>query len=198
MRTLFFSIGELFRIKKGYFFFLILITIGAIILGIFAGINFSGGVLVIDLSNIAYIEFLKGDSSFISMIFKLLLSLLIFFLIIHLCNIKPALIPLSILFFMYLVYSQTVVFISVIMIYGFFNCIIFSLLHLIYTLLLCFLFILLCMELSCHCNCGNYFSITFNTNTSLTIFILCGIVILTLIFCIILTFLKSFVILLVY
>lgn len=198
MRNLFFNISELFRLKRGYFFFLIILTLGAIVLGIFAGINFSGGILVIDLSNIAYIEFLKGDSSFVSMIFKLLLSLLIFFLIIHICNIKPALIPLSVLFFMYLVYSQTVVFISVIMIYGFFNCIIFSLLHLVYTLTLFFLFILLCMELSNHCNCTNYFSTTFNINKSSTIFIICGIVILTLIFCLILTILKSFVILLVY
>ena len=61
------SIRDTFITKKGYFVFLIMVCVVSIALGIFAGINISGGILVVDLSNIAYIQFLTGDTSFISM-----------------------------------------------------------------------------------------------------------------------------------
>ena len=198
MRNLTFYMGDLIRTKKTFFLILILVSITAIILGIFAGINFSGGVLVIDLSNIAYIQFLKNECGFVSMIFKLLLSLFIFFAIIYLTSFISAFLFLSVLFYMYLIYSQTVVFISLIMIYGFFNCIILALILLIYILIICFLFLLLCLDLSKHCNCQNYFNLTLNCQQSKTIIFLLGIAIVSLIFCIMLSILKSFVILLVY
>ena len=192
------SIFDTIRIKRGYFLFLLILTILSFALGVFAGINISGGILVVDLTNIAYIQFLTGDTSFAPMIFKLLFSLFVFFFLIHICNIKPFLVPLSIIFFMYLVYSQTVVFISIIMLYGFFNCVILCLLLLIYILLLIFIFILLCLELNKFCNCHNYFASTFNFTQSNVLTLSILLIILTLIFCIILALLKSFVILLVY
>lgn len=192
------SIFDTIKLKKGYFTFLIILTILAISLGVFAGINISGGILVVDLTNIAYIQFLTGDTGFAPMIFKLLFSLFVFFFLIHLCNIKPFLVPLSIIFFMYLVYSQTVVFISVILLYGFFNCIILALLLLIYIMLIIFIFILLCLELNKFCNCNGYFRQTFNFHQSNVLTLSIFLIILTLIFCIILAILKSFVILLVY
>lgn len=192
------SIFDTIKLKRGYFTFLIILTILAISLGVFAGINISGGILVVDLTNIAYIQFLTGDCGFAPMIFKLWFSLFVFFFLIYLCNIKPFLVPLSMIFFMYLVYSQTVVFISIIMLYGFFNCIILCLLLLIYILLLIFIFIFICLELNKFCNCLNYFSSTFNFSSSNVPTLSILIIVLTLIFCIILALLKSFVILLVY
>ena len=192
------SIRDTFVTKKGYFIFLIVVCIASIALGIFAGINISGGIFDIDLSNIAYIQFLTGDTSFISMVFKLCVSLFVFFFLIHLCNIKPFLLPLAIVFFMYLVYSQTVVLISIIMLYGFFNCIILCILLLIYIVLTIFIFILHCLEVNKFCNCNNYFRQTFNFNNSNVLILSILLIILTLIFCTILAILKSFVILLVY
>ena len=192
------SIKETLLLKKNYFIFLLIFTILAICLGVFASINISGGILVVDLSNIAYIQFLKDECGFVSMIFKLLFSLLIFFLIIYLCNIKPFLLPISILFYIYLVYSQTVVLISIIIIYGFFNCVILCLLLIFYILIVCFVFMLLCLETNKHCNCHNYFGLTLNFNTSNVLALSILLIVITLLFCVVIAILKSFVILLVY
>ena len=101
MRNFFYRIQNAVRIKKGLFVFLILLSIILIVLGVVASINFSGGVLVVDLSNIAYVQFLKEECSFFSLILKLSLSLLIFLLIIVLCGYKPYLFPLALLFYGY-------------------------------------------------------------------------------------------------
>jgi len=192
------SITDIIRTKKGYFIFLIILSILSITLGIFAGINISGGILVVDLTNIAYIQFLTDETSFVAMIFKLCVSLLTFFFLIHICNIKSFLLPLALIFFMYLVYSQTVVLISIIMLYGFFNCIILFILLLIYILLLISIFIFHCVESNKFCNCTNFFKESFCLRNSNIIIYLVLIIILTIIYCTILAILKSFVILLVY
>lgn len=198
MVNIFNKIQNCLRQKRGFLIFLILLTIVLIVLGVIASINFSGGVLVVDLSNISYIQFLKEECSFVSLIFKLLLSLLIFMLVIALSGIKPFLLPLGLVFYGYLVYSQTVIFVSMILIYGFFNCVIFALLLLLYVLAICFVFVLFVLEISCHCNTNNYFKTIFNWNNSNVLLYLIFIVLLTLIFCILLTILKSFVLLLIY
>ena len=186
-----------FLTKKGYFIFLLVSNL-SITLGILAGINISGGVLSVDLSNIAYIQFLTGETSFVSMLFKLVVSLFTFFFLIHLCNIKPCLVPLSIIFFIYLVYSQSVVLISIIMLYGFFNCIILCILLLIYVISIIFIFIFHCLEVNKFCNCQSFFKQTLNPNISIDLILFVLLIILTLIFCTILAIFKSFVILLVY
>ena len=104
--------------KRGYFVILLLLSILAIILGVVAAVNFGGGVFAVDLSNIAYIKFLKKDCGFMSMLFGLILSLMVFFLVIVFCHSKTFLTLLGILFYLYLVYSQAVVFMSIILIYG--------------------------------------------------------------------------------
>ena len=142
MRNILNSISNSIKQKKGLLICLILFSIFLIVLGVIASINFSGGVLVVDLSNIAYIQFLKDDCSFFSLMLKLFLSLFIFMLIICLCGIKPYLFPLGIMFYGYLVYSQTVIFISMILVYGFFNCVIFALMLLVYIFVIFAIFIL--------------------------------------------------------
>jgi len=184
--------------KRGYFTFLLILTLTSIVLGVYAGINVSGGILVVDLTNISYIQFLTGETSFVSMIFKLMVSLFTFFILIHVCNFKPFLLPFAIIFYMYLIYSQTVVLISIIMLYGFFNCIIVCILLFIYILIITFIFILHCIEVNKFCGCQGYFKQSFNLNGSNVLICAILLVIVTLIFCTILAILKSFVILLVY
>ena len=184
--------------KKGLFIFLLLLTIVLVVLGVVAAINFSGGVLVVDLSNIAHIQFLKEECSFVSCLFRLMLSLLIFMLVICLCGCKSYLFPIGILFYGYLIYSQAVIFLSLILVYGFFNCVIFALLLLIYILAICFIFILYILEVSCHCNSRPYFKNICNWHDSNVVFCLLCVVLITFIFCLLLTILKSFVLLLVY
>lgn len=198
MRNILNSIQNVIRQKKGLLIFLILFSIFLIVLGVIASINFSGGVLVVDLSNIAYIQFLKDDCSFFSLMFKLFLSLFIFMLIICLCGIKPYLFPLGLLFYGYLVYSQTVIFISMILIYGFFNCVIFALILLIYVLAIFTTFILLVVDVSCHCNSYGYFKTILNFKLANVLTCLILMLLATLIFCIVLVIMKSFVLLLVY
>ncbi len=198
MREIINSLFEPIGRKKGYFIFLILLTILAVILGVFASINFSKGFLTIDLGNISYIKFLKGDMGMVSMIFSTLLSLLIFYFIVWACHAKPISAILSVIFYLYLVYSQTVILISLIMIYGFFNCIILAMLLLIYILTCWFIFLLSICHLSCICNAPDYFKCSFDTKQCQFLICLILLVVVTLIFSFTITILKNFIILLVY
>ncbi len=169
-----------------------------IVLGVIAAINFSGGVLVVDLSNIAHIQFLKEECSFVSCFFRLILSLLIFMLVICLCGCKSYLFPVGILFYGYLIYSQTVIFLSLILVYGFFNCVIFALLLLIYIFAIIFVFMLYVLEISCHCNSSPYLrNVCSWNNSNLWQCVIC-VALISFVFCLLLTILKSFVLLLVY
>ena len=198
MKQIMYDLCSCIKIKKGYFVLLILATIVAVVLGVFAGLNFSGGFLSIDLSNIAYIKFLKGDTSMVSMIFSILLSLMIFYLIIWICHCKSYLIPLSIVFYLYLVYSQTVILVSLVMIYGFFNCILLAMILMIYILLTWLLFMLAMLHMSINMHEPNYFKSCCNIQSSKFLFCLILIILATVLFSFTITILKNFIILLVY
>lgn len=184
--------------RKGYFLLLIIFSVVAIALGVIAAVNFGGGVFSIDLSNIAYIKFLKGSCSFISMMFGLLLSLFVFFATCLICHWKKFLIPLGVVFYLYLVYSQAVVFMSIILIYGIFNCVILAVLLLVYSLLIWALFLLILCELASFTNSHNYFRCCCSFQESKVLWFLIGLIILTLIFSLILMILKNYVILLIF
>ncbi len=189
---------ECLKRKKGYFFILIVFSIIAIVLGVIAAINFGGGVFAIDLSNIAYIRFLKGDSGFMSMYFGLVLSLLIFFLAIITSNCKPYLIPIGLLFYLYLVYSQTVILMSVILIYGILNCIILVALLLVHTIIVWLLFLLILCEISCFTNLNGYFKSCFSFKSSKIMIYLICLLLITFVFSLILLILKNYVVLLIF
>jgi hypothetical protein len=184
--------------KKGYFIILLLLSVVAVVLGVIAAINFGGGIFDIDLSNIAYIRFLKGNCGFMSMMFGLILSLLVFLVVILICHWKSFLLPLGIVFYLYLVYSQAVIFVGIITIYGFLNCIILAVLLLVYSLLIWSVFLIIMCELSCLVNSHNYFKSCFSIRESNIILFLIFILILTLIFSLILMILKNYVILLIF
>ena len=198
MRNIFFRIKNTIQTKKSLFVFLILLALTFVVLGVVASINFSSETLTIDLSNISYVKFLKNESGFASLIIKLSFGLILFITIILCCGYKPFLFPISLMFYCYLVYSQTVVFVSMILIYGFFNCIIFVFLLLIYIIVIVSIFILYVLEISNFCGCVNYFKSIINKNNSNILIYILLIILINIIFCLILIILKSFVLLLIY
>lgn len=181
--------------KKGYALFLMLLGLTAIILGIVAVVNF--GDVTIDLTHIAYIKFLRGGGVG-GMFFGMFLSVSIFFLGIVVCHLKKFLIPLGLVFYFYLVYSQTVVFVSIITIYGFFNCVILAMYLMVYFLLLWAVFIFFMCEIIGLSGCNNYFKTCFSFRESKVFVWFIFVLILTLLFSLILVILKKFVILLIF
>lgn len=179
--------------NKGYCLILVLLSVVAIVLGIIAAINMDS----IDLTQIAYIRFLRG-SGFMSMMFGLLLSIFVFFVLICVCNFKAWLVPLAMVFYLYLVYSQTVVFLSIILIYGFFNCVILAVLLLIFSVLTWFLFLLIMCELPSCRHGDNYWKVCFSPRDCKICCYLVLLFALVLIFTIILSILKNYVLLLVF
>ena len=184
--------------KKVYFVLLIVAAILAIVLGVIAAINLSDEALTSSLSNIAYIRFLKDEIGFVSMIFTLVLSLCIFFSIIFLCHWKSFLIPLGFLFYLYLIYSQIVIFLSMILVYGIFNCIIFAVLLLVYILSVWFVFVLIVLELSCFTNSHSYFKDCCSMTRAKVLMYFIIMMVATVIFSLILLILKNYIILLVF
>lgn len=195
MNNFFNNLRTSIKQKSKLLILLISLSVAAIVLGIFAGIKFLDGVLVVDLSNIAYIKFLKAEISFINLFFRICFATFIFAFLIYICNVKPFLTPLSILFYLYFVYSQVVIIVSITLIYGFLNSIILVLLIAIYTIILYAILLFFFLEANCHCNSFNFFKESLNSNflTYLTV-----ILVATFVFCIVLNILKSFVILLIY
>jgi len=198
MNRIFVGFLDCFKKKKGLLIFLIILSITALILGVIASVNFGGGVFSIDLSNIAYIKFLKGDCGMMSMVFGLILSLIVFFLVCLVCYSKTWLISLGIMFYLYLVNSQAVVFMSIILIYGFFNCVILSLILLVYTLIVWFVFLMLQCELACLTNSYDYFKCCCSFNKSRVMWLLCVLIALSFVFSLILMVLKNYVVLLIF
>lgn len=197
MSNIFGNLCATLKKRKGWVCILILLTVVAICLGIVAALNF-GEVFTIDLGNISYIKFLKGESGFFSLFLNLTLSLALFAFLIILFGCKSFLYPLSVVFYLYLVYSQAVIIVSIISFYGFFNCVVLVLFLLLFQLVAICLFLLLLVEILNSCNKCNYFGSCFNFASCNVSWLLITILILIMVFCIIITILKSFVLLLVF
>ena len=106
--------------------------------------------------------------------------------------------PFSVLFYLYFVYSVTVVIISIIMIYGFFNCIILALLLFIFYICLITCYLLLVLEIFNYCNCFGYFKACFNFKENCIVWYGLTMLILAVLFCFVISILKSFILLLIY
>ena len=182
--------------NKGYFVFLLILTISMMVIAVISAINFDGGILSINFTNVPYIRFLKDECSFISLIFSLILTIAIILLPIFICHCRKLLYIISLIFYCYFIYSQVVILTSIILIYGFFNTLILIIVLSIYLLTIVFLLILIMTELSLHSGSG-YFQCCFNGNNN---FILLSIILILsiVLFSLILTILKSFVMLLIF
>ncbi len=166
-------------------------------MAVVSAIKLNGSVLPIDLSNIAFIRFLRGDCGFVFLLIGSILNLLLFYFAILLCCCKKFLCPLAYLFYFYYVYSQVMIFTSIILIYGMLNALILLLLLLLFMLAVFALLILTILNLvELPSNC--YFSACFNPRESCIIWIFLVLILLTVFFCVIEGILKSFVILLVF
>ena len=198
MVNIFSRFCETIRRNKALFIVLILATIGISVLAIYSAINFESVAISIEIGNVSFIKFLRGDSGFIGFVFTSLLTSAGFYIIILLCCCKKFLFPVAVLFYLYFVYSQIVIFTSVMVIYGFFNVLILILCLLIFLLFEFFVFILLMLECLSICGTHTYFKDCFNSSVSCVGILSLGLVLLVLMFCLLITILKSFIILLIY
>ena len=197
MANFFRSIIQSISKRKGLFFIFIIAAIVMIVLGVIAAINYDSGVLPIDLTNIPYIKFLRGDSGFFSMILNTIIACVIVYLIIVLCCCKKYLVPIAVIFYLYLIYSMGVIFTSIILIYGFFSSLILLVLLLVYFGIQLFVFTAILCELL-YINKHMYFKTCFSWQESVLIYLSLILLITILTFCFILTFLKNYIILLLY
>jgi len=198
MAKLFFRLGDNIRKNKVLFGVLLILTIIVGIIAVYSAINFEMIAITIDIGNVTFVKFLKGDTSFLPLIFGTLLAFLVFLSIITICFSKKFLLPFAILFYLYFVYSQVVILTSLIVIYGFFNTLILLFLLITFNLLEFFVFIAIMLELFTICGSPCFFKDCFNTNNSCFLSLLIIMALLVFAFCLILAILKSFVILLVF
>lgn len=190
--------AETIKRKKALFIVLLLLTILTIVLAIFSAININNGIFNINLDNVPCIKFLRGKAGLPVFIFNCLMVVGLVYAVIIFSFVKPYICCLGIIFYLYFVYSQTVIFISIILIYGFFNVFIILILLLMLLILEFAFLILVILEVSSLCNAPTYFKDCFNFSRCnlllYSVILLC----LILIFCLVTMVLKSFVILLVY
>ncbi len=197
MRNFFSNLFENVRLKKGYFITLIVLSVLAIIMAVVSAIQLNGSILPIDLSNIVFVRFLRGDCGFIFLVVGSVLNLALFYLAIVICCCKNFLRPVAILFYLYFVYCQAMIFTSIILIYGMLNA--FLILTLLFVYLICvfaiFIMIILCLF---SLDCNNFWSSCFKPSECQLAALSLAILLLTIVFCIIESILKSFVLLLVF
>ena len=197
MRKIFSCLFENVRLKKGYFITLIVLSVLAIIMAVVSAIQLNGSILPIDLSNIVFVRFLRGDCGFIFLVVGSVLNLALFYLAIVICCCKNFLRPVAILFYLYFVYCQAMIFTSIILIYGMLNA--FLILTLLFVYLICvfaiFIMIILCLF---SLDCNNFWSSCFKPSECQLAALSLAILLLTIVFCIIESILKSFVLLLVF
>ena len=191
------DIKETIRRKKALFIILLLLTILMLVLGVFSAINFNGGIIPINLNNIPYINFLKEEISFVTLIFGLVLGTAIFYAVIVSTCFNPILSLLGIVFYLYFAYAQSVLFVSIILLYGFFNVLVLLILLLVLMLLEIILLLLILTNVSYYSG-KEYFKQIFSCHNKILLVLSLTLLVLILLFCLILALLKNFVILLVF
>lgn len=197
MGNFFVRIGERIGAKRVYFWLLVLLTLGSIVLAVFSAVQFSSGVIAVDLSNIVVIRFLKNEIGIMAAIFLIIIGLLIFYILICVCHAKPYLIPIGVVLYLYLVYSQVVVLVSVIMTYGFLNCILVATMLILYLIFVVFVFLVSILDFACVERVG-YFKNCFNYKECMALGMMLFVVLFVSLYVLTLAIMKSFMILLVY
>lgn len=198
MREFWRKIFSTIKQKRGTFIILLILTIIMLMLGVISGRHLDNGIITIDLSQQPFIKFISHSGGFVSLIFNSLISLAILYFIICVGFIKPFSSLVSIIFYVYFVYSQGVIFINVLLVYGFFNALILLILLLMYIFCLLSLFILLILELLSICNTSPYFKICFNPKQSNIFWLGLIIACVVLVFSFVLLFMRSYIFLLIY
>lgn len=196
MNNMFFSVKNCLKQKKALFVCFLILALAMLIIGVITAINF-GSSTPLNLNNIPYIKFLRGSSSMFSLIFNSIISGIIIYLIILLCCSKTFLIPVAIIFYLYFIYSMGLIFTSILLLFGFFSTLILLILLLLFFAVEIFLFtLILCELLTLTKVC--YFKSCFNFNQSCNLALTLMLIVLIVMFCLVLTISKSYIILLVY
>lgn len=198
MGSFFDRIGYSIKAKKWLLILVVGLSLVMIGLAVYSAVQFGANEIVINLNNIAIIKFLKGESGLFACIFLSIISVLIFYFLILIFYYKVWLIPIGLGVYLYYVYSQAVVVVSVIMIYGFLNCLLVVVMLTIYCLVIMAIMVLSIIDFSCIDRCGNYFVSCFNLRDSNTLLYIILIVVFISLFVLVLSIMKSFMILLIY
>ena len=189
---------ESIRRKKALFIILIILSLICVVLAVISAINLNGGIFNINLDNVPYINFLRGRIGFATFIFNCIMVVGFIYLVILLTFCKPYLSVIGILFYLYFVYSQILIFVSIILIFGFFNVLISIILLLTIILVEIAMLLIVILEVSRYCNCQNYFKSCFNKNDSSLLLYTIVLFTFVFVFCLVTVLLKQYVVLLVY
>lgn len=198
MRKLFSLCRDSIRQRKLLFIITIIIIVLVVVLAIFSAVNFDNGVLPISLSNIAYMRYLRGESGVAYFIFSTILSIAIFYIIMVVCCFKRCFVLFAFVFYFYFIFSQIVIFVSVIMLYGFFSTLILLILLLFYLFVVFTLLLLILLQLLNFSNTSFYFKNCFGRKDSYIMVLTIVLLVFLIVFCIVMMLLKSFIILLIF
>lgn len=189
-----FCVGE----KKWYFLLLLALSLVVVVLAVLSAVKYGSGVITIDLSNIVFIRFLKNETGIMATIFLAIIGAVIFFVLICCCHHRAFLVPVGLVLYLYFVYSQVVVIVSVIVTYGFLNCILVVAMLILYLLVCMAVFLLLILDCLCVDRTFEYYRHCMNMRESNVIMLGVLLLVFIALFVLVLALMKSFMILLVY
>ena len=184
--------------KKWALILLVILSLVMIGLAVYSASRFEGLEIEINLTNIAIIRFLMGGIGIVATIFLTTLACVVFFFLILLCHCKTWLIPLGWAIYLYYVYCQAVVIVSLIIKYGFLNCVLVVSMLIMFLLVSMAIFLLAILDFLSICRCSTYFSTCFNIRDDNTLIYLIALVVFISLFVLVLSIMKSFMILLIY
>lgn len=146
---LIYSFFEPIKLHKNFSIIMIVCAGISLAVGVYSGIYFNNGSILVNFSNVYYVKYLSGSSGFASLFFSTFFTLLLFSLIIVLTGGKKYLMPIGIIFYLYFVYVQFTTITSIMLVYGVLNTLLVAILLIVNTLLyvlLMLIILVLCLE----------------------------------------------------
>ncbi len=114
-------ISYIIRNNKILFLFFLISYIIALIFSVIYAFKFNSGLQYISFYNIPIMNYLKGNINIFSFWFFTLLTLILMVICLSLCFIKKPFYILGLIIFSYFAYTQYLIYLSIILTYGFLN-----------------------------------------------------------------------------
>ncbi len=114
-------ISYIIRNNKILFLFFLISYIIALIFSVIYAFKFNSGLQYISFYNIPIMNYLKGNINIFSFWFFTLLTLILMVICLTLCFIKKPFYILGLVIFSYFAYTQYLIYLSIILTYGFLN-----------------------------------------------------------------------------
>ena len=114
-------ISYIIRNNKILFLFFLISYIIALIFSVIYAFKFNSGLQYISFYNIPIMNYLKGNINIFSFWFFTLLTLILMVICLSLCFIKKPFYILGLVIFSYFAYTQYLIYLSIILTYGFLN-----------------------------------------------------------------------------